>query len=400
MKSNLRITASARFVSLFMAVILLVSGCGNANAEGTLGEDSQMSSDEGDVTIGFDSSDIVGGGTEIDSENDTENDTEQDSETEGTESVEPVTPPEPELTEEETLWLNRILANVSNNLNVRREPSASGKIVGKLERGDYGEIIEKGEEWTKIKSGNVEGYVSNTYCLFGLEALAQAKEIAKTYATVTTNGLRVRKGPSTDTKAITKLSKGDKIEVNEDIEPVDGWIAVIYEENTCYLSADYVSVAVELSVGMTMEEIKEQQRLEEERKKAEAAAKQKAKEQAAVDKAFDLELLAALIYCEAGAESYEAQLAVGACVVNRMKHRNYPDTIKGVIYQKNQFTPAGSGKVARVLLTGKTTSSCLKAAAAALAGEDNTGGCRSFRLASTGRKGIVYGKIVFFSNTP
>ncbi|MGN1156815.1 MAG: cell wall hydrolase, partial [Agathobacter sp.] len=165
-------------------------------------------------------------------------------------------------------------------------------------------------------------------------------------------------------------------------------------------SADYVSVAVELSVGMTMEEIKEQQRLEEERKKAEAAAKQKAKEQAAVDKASDLELLAALIYCEAGAESYEAQLAVGACVVNRMKHRNYPDTIKEVIFQKNQFTPAGSGKVARVLLTGKTTSSCLKAAAAALAGEDNTGGCRSFRLASTGRKGIVYGKIVFFSNTP
>ena len=42
MKSNLRITASARFVSLFMAVILLVSGCGNANADGTLGEDSQM----------------------------------------------------------------------------------------------------------------------------------------------------------------------------------------------------------------------------------------------------------------------------------------------------------------------------------------------------------------------
>ena len=119
-----------------------------------------------------------------------------------------------------------------------------------------------------------------------------------------------------------------------------------------------------------------------------------------VDKATDLELLAALIYCEAGAEPYEAQLAVGACVINRMKHRHYPDTIKGVIFQKNQFTPAMSGKVARILISGKTTASCKKAAAAALAGEDNTSGCRSFRIASTGRKGIVYGKIVFFSNTP
>ena len=405
MKSNLRITAAARFVSLFMVVMILISGCGNANVEGTAGNDSEMSSGDGDVSVDNDTSDIVGGGTEDETESGTEPD---DTELDGTEpdSEEPVTPQEPdvpqepELTEEEKAWQNRILANVKNNLNVRKEPSTSGKIVGKLERGDYGEILEKGEEWTKIKSGNVVGYVSNEYCLYGNEALKLAKELAKTYATVTTNGLRVRKGPSTDTKIVTKLSKGDRIEVNEDIEPVDGWIAVIYEENTCYLSADYVSVAVEVSVGMTNEEIAEQKRIEEEKKKEEAARKQKEKEQKAVDNATDLELLAALIYCEAGAEPYEAQLAVGACVINRMKHRHYPDTLREVIFQKNQFTPAMSGKVARILIAGKTTTSCKKAAAAALAGEDNTGGCRSFRLASTGRKGIVYGKIVFFSNTP
>ena len=396
MKSNLRITAAARFVSLFMAVIILVSGCGNANVEGTADSNSQMSSEEGDVSVDKDSSDIVGGGTEDDTENDTEG---EDTES-GTEPQEPVTPPGPELTEEEILWQTRLLANAKNNLNVRKEPNTDSKIVGKLDRGDYAIIIEKGEEWTKIVSGNVEGYVYNQYCLFGNEAMKQAKEIAKTMATVKVDNLRVRKQPNTSSKVVVKLMKGDKIEVNEDIEPVDGWIAVIYEDQTCYMSADYLSIDVELSTGMTMAEIKEQQRIEEEKKKAEAAAKQKAKEQAAVDKASDLELLAALIYCEAGGEPYEAQLAVGACVINRMKHRHYPDTIKGVIFQKNQFTPAMSGKVARILIAGKTTASCKKAAAAALAGEDNTGGCRSFRLASTGRKGVVYGKIVFFSNTP
>lgn len=405
MKSNFRITAAARFVSLFMAVIVFISGCGNANVDGTGEMNSEMTSENesGNVSVDTESSDIVGGGTEDETESETgteagtETGTEPDTEPD---SEEPVTPPEPELTEEEKAWQNRILANVSNNLNVRKEPNASGKIVGKLERGDYGEILERGEEWTKIQSGNVVGYVSNAYCLFGTEALKQAKELAKTMATATTNGLRVRKEPNTSSKVITKLFKGDKIEVNEDIAPVDGWIAVIYEEQPCYISAEYLSISVELSVGMTMEEIKEQKRLEEERKKAEAAAKQKAKEQAAVDKASDLELLAALIYCEAGAEPYEAQLAVGACVINRMKHRNYPNTLKGVIFQKNQFTPAMSGKVARILMSGKTTASCKKAAAAALAGEDNTGGCRSFRLASTGRQGVIYGKIVFFSNTP
>ncbi|MBQ8626450.1 MAG: SH3 domain-containing protein [Agathobacter sp.] len=394
MKSNLRITTAARFVSLFMAVIVLISGCGNAstgntNPEGNSG--SELTSDDGNVSIEKDDVAIVGDGTE-EAESDTDLDTEVDTE------VEPETEPEPELTAEEKLWQTRLLANAKNNLNVRAEASTDATIVGKLERGDYADIIEKGEEWTKIVSGNVEGYVYNEYCLFGNEAMEQAKEIAKTMATVSVDNLRVRKEANTSSKVITKLMKGDKIEVNEDIEAIEGWIAVIYEENTCYMSADYLTIDVELSTGMTMEEIKEQKRLEEERKKAEAAAKKKAKEQAAVDNASDVELLAALIYCEAGAESYDAQLAVGACVVNRMKHKNYPDTLRGVIFQKNQFTPAGSGKVARILLSGKATASCIKAAKAALAGEDNTNGCRSFRLASTGRKGIVYGKIVFFSN--
>lgn len=390
MKSNLRITAAARFVSFFMAVILLVSGCGNANVEGAAGNNSEITSEDGDVSVDKDSSDIVAGGTEDDTEG------------EGTEpdSEDSVTTPEPELTEEEILWQTRLLANAKNNLNVREEPNTDAKIVGKLERGDYAIIIEKGEEWSKIVSGNVEGYVYNQYCLFGNEAMNQAKEIAKTMATVTVDHLRVRKQPNTSSKVVVKLMKGDKIEVNEDIEPVDGWIAVIYEEQTCYMSADYLTIDVELSTGMTMEEIKEQKRIEEEKRKAEEAAKQKAKEQKAVDEASDLELLAALIYCEAGGEPYEAQLAVGACVINRMEHRHYPDTLRGVIFQKNQFTPAMSGKVARILLAGKTSQSCFKAAAAALAGEDNTNGCRSFRLASTGRQGIVYGKIVFFSNTP
>ena len=285
---------------------------------------------------------------------------------------------------------------MDNNLNVREEPSTDGKIVGKLERGDRGTIIEKGEEWTKIKSGNVEGYVSNEYCLFGLEALTMAKELYETIATVTESGLRVRADKSLESKVVTKLAKGESLVVNTDAESDGEWIAVIYNDKECFVSAQYVTLSMEVSYGMTNAEIKKQKEKEAAEKAAAEAAKKKAKYDAAVNAASDLDLLAALIYCEAGAECYDAQLAVGACVVNRMEHKNYPNTIKGVIYQKGQFTPAGSGKVARILINKKATASCYKAAAAALAGEDNTNGARSFRLASTGRKGIVYGKIVFF----
>jgi spore germination cell wall hydrolase CwlJ-like protein len=80
------------------------------------------------------------------------------------------------------------------------------------------------------------------------------------------------------------------------------------------------------------------------------------------------ELFAALIYCEAGGESYEGQLAVASVVVNRINSSRFPDNLVDVIYQKGQFSPAASGRLAVVLETGLTTESCRKAAREALGG--------------------------------
>lgn len=90
----------------------------------------------------------------------------------------------------------------------------------------------------------------------------------------------------------------------------------------------------------------------------------------------ELRLLSALIYCEAGAEPYAGKLAVGVVVCNRREAKGFADTIKGVIYQKSQFSPARNGSLKRALASydaGKFTSSakkqCIKAAKAALSGE-------------------------------
>lgn len=111
--------------------------------------------------------------------------------------------------------------------------------------------------------------------------------------------------------------------------------------------------------------------------------------------ASDVELLAALLECEAGTSNYEALLAVGSVVVNRMKSRYYPDTVRGVIYHKGQFPPAYDGKVDRVLKRG-VKPLCVQAAQDALAGKNNVGDCLYFRAASSGRPGIVIGDNVFF----
>lgn len=52
----------------------------------------------------------------------------------------------------------------------------------------------------------------------------------------------------------------------------------------------------------------------------------------------DVTLLAKLIAAEARGEGYTGQVAVGAVVLNRVKHSSFPDTVAGVIYQKGAFS--------------------------------------------------------------
>lgn len=120
------------------------------------------------------------------------------------------------------------------------------------------------------------------------------------------------------------------------------------------------------------------------RKLAEAKAAKEAARRAALEK--EKELLAALIYCEAGGEPYEGQVAVGAVVLNRVRSANFPNSISGVIYDKGQFGPAITGKLGRVLANGKTTESCRQAAADALAGVNPIGEALYFGNGNYGQK--------------
>lgn len=105
-----------------------------------------------------------------------------------------------------------------------------------------------------------------------------------------------------------------------------------------------------------------------------AAAKKSSVSKVAYSKS-DLRLLSAIIYCEAQGESYAGKLAVGVVVMNRKSSSKFPNTIKGVIYQKNQFQPVRSGALNKALkkydngkFTSKAAKQCIKAAKEALSG--------------------------------
>ncbi|MGI5901497.1 MAG: cell wall hydrolase [Desulfitobacteriia bacterium] len=83
----------------------------------------------------------------------------------------------------------------------------------------------------------------------------------------------------------------------------------------------------------------------------------------------DVELLARIIYAEARGESFEGQVAVGAVVLNRVQHPQFPKTIREVVYQPGQFSAVMDGQIKL-----SPDSKAYKAAQAALAGQDPTKG--------------------------
>ena len=293
------------------------------------------------------------------------------------------------LDEEEESTL--VMANVQKELNVRSSASEDSKVVGYLYKDCGGEILEQEEGWTKIRSGNVIGWASNAYLLFGEEAENLAKEVGKKVACVEVEILRVRKDAADDAEILGLLPLGERVDVLDkegDEETKDGWICVDYDGQDGYVAEEYVTVTFQIDAGETVAELKARQKAEKE------AARHVNYGEYTVDADTTL-LLAALIHCEAGGEPYEGQVAVGAVVMNRVRSAAYPNTIHGVIYASGQFTPAMSGKVNRVLESGKIYESCIRAAEEALSGVSNVGDLTHFRR-NDGRDGLVIGHHVFY----
>ena len=134
------------------------------------------------------------------------------------------------------------------------------------------------------------------------------------------------------------------------------------------------------------------------RQAAEAAARTAMEDALLAQKGIsrqEYDLLAALIQCEAGGESYIGQVAVGNVVMNRMESGKHPNTLTGVVYEPGQFSPVRNGSLKRTLGSGNVNASCRQAALEAIAGAEPVGDKLFFRRVN-GRSGQVIGNHVFY----
>ena len=165
----------------------------------------------------------------------------------------------------ESKYANKAVADIysTTTLNIRKKGSINAKIVGKMKKGNIATVLKKGSEWSKVRSGNVTGYVKNQYLVFGDEIENFAKQNVKKVAKVQTETLRVRKKASTDSKIVTLVSEDDKLKVKKQ---TNDWAKVKVDGQTGYVSKDYAKVTYSFGKAKSMKQIQAEQAAKEARK--------------------------------------------------------------------------------------------------------------------------------------
>lgn len=303
-------------------------------------------------------------------------------------------------------WDNKVAADVNDFLNIRSEADADADISGVLLPGRVATVVDVEGSWTKVKSGDITGYVLTKYTKSGDDARKEYIENAGATGRVSgASALVIRESASTDAEKVTAVSEASALSLKS-VE--NGWYKVTFQDYSGYVLGKYIKESspkgaitkaeYDKMTGSSADKKEETKTSDkkESSSKTEKSDDSKSDNGDYVIKCSDseLDMLAAIIQCEAGGESYKGQVAVGAVVVNRVKSSRYPNSVESVIKQKSQFSPVRSGRFAKVLKKG-ARSSCYKAAKAALSGESPVGNAKSFR-AGHSKKGTQIGNQYFF----
>ena len=195
-------------------------------------------------------------------------------------------------------------------------------------------------------------------------------------------------------KALKKQAEDEEAKVNNLVSNTNGSIAAT---NGAISAAELEAAAYEAELQVQEQNLAAlKKQLAEEQAMSAKAAKMAWRDISEITfEEGDRDLLACLIYCEAGNQPYEGQVAVGAVVVNRMRSAAYPNTMVGVIYQNKQFSPVASGRLATRLSLG-ANAQCYSAADDAMSGASPVGNCLYFRTVIPEINGQIIGDHVFY----
>ena len=324
-------------------------------------------------------------------------------------------------------------------LDIHAEANTASAVIGQVMEEGHVAILAKYNDWVQIQAGEIAGWVPAENLveteISNEEAVAANEQVIaeRTGATASEDEFFAEEEVQQDETAAlqAEASKAAQNEI-EEVQAAEEAARIEAEaqakaaaEEAAQLEAEAqakaaAEEAAQLEAEAQAKAAEEAARLEAEaqakaaeeaaRLEAEAQAKAAAEEaarleaeaqqaalaaQTAAISAEELKLLANIIYCEAGSESYVGKVAVGNVIMNRVKSASQPNTITEVVYAKGQFSPVRNGSLQRALSSDKADAACYQAAIEALAGAQPVGGKLFFRR-NNGRSGQVIGHHVFY----
>lgn len=263
---------------------------------------------------------------------------------------------------------SRLVLKDYDNLAIAKEDTKiyndEGVIIGILKKDAAAEIVDliNTEAKYEIISGGIKGFVKMETLLVEKEAEFRAVAVLEEKAAADSKKLVFEK------KEI--VYGNQKKEVSFEVI-MDGVLD----------KAEPTDTTLEDEEVALSDTVKEDGQPKEEVKKAKVKKAEAKKEKTEINLSKrkikysnkDLDLLAAIVYCEVGNQPFQGKLAVANVILNRVESSLFPNSIKGVIYARRQFSPARNGRLDKALRNG-VPKSCYEASRAALDGNNNVKG--------------------------
>ena len=329
-----------------------------------------------------------------------------------------------------------MLVDAASVADVHAEADETSPVLVKLS-GTQAVVLGHDEDWTKVQVGDITGWVESEHLTNGsdttedivpespekteqtgsteekIEQKEQTEEKESNSEPVQNEAVQAVMAAAKDTQRINEQQKAIETQKAEEAakaaeeqkaiqkaaKKAAAQAQAVAEEAARKAAAEAQAAAEEAARKAAAEaQAAAQQAAAKAAAEAQAAAVQAA-QQAVIAQAGvspqDVDLLAALIQCEAGGEPYVGQVAVGNVVMNRVESAGHPASIPDVIYAAGQFSPVRNGSLSRTLSTGRVSASCRQAAVEAIAGSSPVGDKLYFRRAN-GRGGQIIGNHVFY----
>ncbi|RGH07733.1 cell wall hydrolase [Firmicutes bacterium AF16-15] len=312
-------------------------------------------------------------------------------------------------------------------LDIHAEANTASAVIGQVMEDGHVAILAKYNDWVQIQAGEIAGWVPAENLveteISNEEAVAANEQVIaeRTGETASEDEFFAEEEVQQDETAALQAEASEAAQNEiEEVQAAEEAARIEAEaqakaaaEEAARIEAEAQAKAAEEAAQLEAEAQAKAAAEEAARIEAEAQAKAAAEEAARIEaeaqqaalaaqtaqtaaiSAEELKLLANIIYCEAGSESYVGKVAVGNVIMNRVKSASQPNTITEVVYAKGQFSPVRNGSLQRALSSDKADAACYQAAIEALAGAQPVGGKLFFRR-NNGRSGQVIGHHVFY----